>query len=135
MEAQASGQVDRWSGGQVGARWRIMITIRIRFRSKELFAQGKLLLGGALVFNKNKKNKKMYIFLTGFGSLFGHFVNKGTQGFIHCSFKVASLATLNKQMLSSLATHDDLSLANHKAQLHLVWVHMVDICTALINSW
>jgi hypothetical protein len=50
-------------------------------------------------------------------------------------FKVASLATLNKQMLSSLATYDALSLVNHKAQLHLVWVKMVDICTALINTW
>ena len=60
---------------------------------------------------------------------------KGTTGFIHCMFKVASLAMLNKQMLSSLATYDALSLVNHKAQLHLVWVNMVDICTALINSW
>ena len=60
---------------------------------------------------------------------------KTTPGFIHCSFKVASLAMLNKQMLSSLATYDALSLVNHKAQLHLVWFHMVDICTALINSW
>jgi hypothetical protein len=59
---------------------------------------------------------------------------KGTPGFIHCSVKVASLATLNKQMLSSLATYDALCLVNYKAQLHLVWVHMVDICTALINS-
>ena len=62
-------------------------------------------------------------------------IYKATPGFIHCSFKVASLATLNKQMISSLATFDALSLVNHKAQLHLVWVHMVDICTALINSW
>ena len=32
---------------------------------------------------------------------------KGTQGFIHCCwFKAASLATKNKQMLSTLATHD-----------------------------
>ena len=46
---------------------------------------------------------------------------KGTQGFIHCSFKVASLTTPNKQMLSSLATYDALSSVNHKAQLHLVW--------------
>ena len=60
---------------------------------------------------------------------------KGTPGFMHCLFKVASLATLNKQMLSSLATNDHWSLVNHKARLHLVWVHMVDICTALINSW
>ena len=59
---------------------------------------------------------------------------KGTQGFIHCSFKVASLAMLNKQMLSSLATYDALSLVNHKARLHLVWVHMAYICTALING-
>ena len=59
---------------------------------------------------------------------------KGTQGFIHCSFKVASLATLNKQMLSSLATYDPLSLVNYKARLHLVWVHMVYVCTTLING-
>ena len=62
-------------------------------------------------------------------------MGKGTPGSIHCQFKVASLATLNKQMLSSLATYDALSLVNHKAQLNLVWVHMVDICPALINSW
>jgi hypothetical protein len=59
---------------------------------------------------------------------------KGTQGFIHCSFKVASLTTLNKQMLSSLARYDALSLVNHKAWLHLVCVHMVYICRALING-
>ena len=34
-----------------------------------------------------------------------------------------ALATLNKQMLSSLATYDDLSLVIHKAKLHLVWLH------------
>ena len=60
---------------------------------------------------------------------------KGTPGFIHCFFKVASLAMLNKQMLSSLATYDALSLVNHKAWVHLVWVYMVDIGTALTNSW
>ena len=49
----------------MGARWRIMIALRIRFRSRELFAQGKLLLVGVLIFKKKKK-KKMYIFLTGF---------------------------------------------------------------------
>ena len=32
-------------------------------------------------------------------------IPKGTQGFIHCLFKAASLATLNKQILSSLATY------------------------------
>ena len=37
--------------------------------------------------------------------------------------------------LSYLATYDALSLVNHKAQLPLAWVHMVDICTVLINSW
>ena len=59
---------------------------------------------------------------------------KGTQGFILCLFKVASLATLNKHMLSSLATYDALSLENHKARFHLVWIHIVFICTALING-
>ena len=43
-------------------------------------------------------------------------LQKGTPGFIHGSFKVASLARLNKQMLSSLATCDALSLVNHKAR-------------------
>ena len=62
-------------------------------------------------------------------------ITKGTPGFIHCVFKVASLVTLNKQMLSSLATYDASSLVNHKGRLHLVWLHMVDICTALKNSW
>jgi hypothetical protein len=45
------------------------------------------------------------------------------------------LATLNRQMLSSLETCDAFSLVIHKAQLNVVWVHMVDICTALKNSW
>ena len=45
---------------------------------------------------------------------------KGTQGFPRCLFKAVSLATLNKQMFSSLATYDALSLplVHHKAQLH-----------------
>ena len=60
---------------------------------------------------------------------------KGTPGFIHCLFMAASLATLNKQMPSSFATYDALSLVNHKAKLHLVWLHIVDICSALVNSW
>ena len=62
-------------------------------------------------------------------------VAKGTLGFIHCLFKVASLATVNKQMPSSLAVYDALSLVYHKAWLYLFWVHLVDICTALKNSW
>ena len=60
---------------------------------------------------------------------------KGTQGFIHCSFKDDLLAMLNKQMLFSLATYDALSLVHHKARLYLAWVHIVDMCTALVNSW
>ena len=60
---------------------------------------------------------------------------KGTQGFICCSFKVAFSATLNKQIMSSLATYDALSLVNHRAHLHLIWLHIVDIFTALVNSW
>ena len=59
---------------------------------------------------------------------------KGTEGFISGSFKAAFLATLNKN-LSSLATYDDLSLVSHKAQLHLFWLHIVDVFTALANSW
>ena len=35
-------------------------------------------------------------------------VHKGTQGFIHYSFKDDLLAMLNKQMLPSLATYDAL---------------------------
>jgi hypothetical protein len=62
-------------------------------------------------------------------------IKKGTAGFNHCLFKVAFMATRNKQMLCSLATYDALSLVNHTAQLHLVWLHIVDICTALVNSW
>ena len=42
---------------------------------------------------------------------------------------------LNKQMLSSLATYDALSLVHHKARLYLAWVHIVDMCTALVNCW
>ena len=62
-------------------------------------------------------------------------VKKGTPGFIHCLFKAASLATLNKQMPSSFATYDALSLVNQKVKLHLVWLHIGDICLALVNSW
>ena len=61
--------------------------------------------------------------------------NKGTQGFIHCSFRDDLLAMLNEQILSSLATYDALSLVHHKARLYLAWVHIVDMCTALVNSW
>ena len=46
-------------------------------------------------------------------------IPKGTQGFVCLSFKATSLATLNKQMLSYLATYDALSLFNHTAELHL----------------
>ena len=42
---------------------------------------------------------------------------KETQGFIHCLFKVDSLAMLNKPMVSSLATYDALSLVITKAFL------------------
>ena len=52
----------------------------------------------------HKKGKKMLFPIT----------PKGTPHFIHCLFKVLSLATLNKQMLSSLATYNALSLVNHK---------------------
>ena len=62
-------------------------------------------------------------------------LDKGTQGFIHCSFKDDLLAMLNKQMLSYLATYDALSLVHHKARLYLTLVHIVDMCTALVNSW
>ena len=60
---------------------------------------------------------------------------KRTQGFVCCLFKAALLETLNNQMLSSLDTYDALSLVDHKAQLHLVWLHIVDIFSALVNSW
>ena len=58
---------------------------------------------------------------------------KGTQGFPRCLFKAVSLATLNKQMFSSLATHDALSFVHHKAQLHLVCSISVKIGATLIN--
>ena len=44
---------------------------------------------------------------------------KETQGFIHCSFKAASLAPLNKQILSALATHDAWSLVITKP--NFIW--------------
>ena len=53
----------------------------------------------------NKKNMQTSDFLCA----------KGTQGFIHCLFKAASLAMRNKQMLSSLATFEALSLVITKA--------------------
>ena len=61
-------------------------------------------------------------------------ISEGTQGFICCLFKAAFLAMLNKQMLSSIATYNALSLVHHKAQLCLVWLHIVDLFTALVNS-
>ena len=62
-------------------------------------------------------------------------LQKGTQGFICCLFKAVFSATFNKQMLSSLAKYDALSLVNHKDQLHLVWLRIVDTFTASVNSW
>ena len=62
------------------------------------------------------------------------FLTKGTQGFIHCSFKDDLLAMLNKQMLFSLATYDALSWGHHKVRLYLAWVHIVDMCTALVTA-
>ena len=50
-------------------------------------------------------------------------LTKGTQGFIHCSFKAASLATVNKQMLSCFSNTWCFVIGYHKAQLHLVWLH------------
>ena len=64
---------------------------------------------------------------------------KGTQGFIHYSFKVASLAMIgletNKQMVSSLATYETLSLVITKPRF--IWFESasVDISTLLENSW
>ena len=61
-------------------------------------------------------------------------VADGTQGFINCLFKAASLATLNKRMLSALATHDALSLVITK--LNFIWFGSttVDKCATLENS-
>ena len=51
------------------------------------------------------------------------FSSEGTQCFIHCLFKVASLATINKQMMSSLATYEALSLVITKpSYIYLVWL-------------
>ena len=60
---------------------------------------------------------------------------KGTQGFIRCLFNAASSATLNKQMLSSLATYDALSLVITNPSFIWFGSRSVDICTALVNSW
>ena len=60
---------------------------------------------------------------------------KGTQGFIHCLFKAASLATINKQMLSSLATYEALSLVITKPSFIWFGSASVDISTLLENSW
>ena len=46
-----------------------------------------------------------------------------------------SVATLNKQMVPSLATYDALSLGNHKAQPNFVWLYIVDIFAAMVNIW
>ena len=62
------------------------------------------------------------------------FKKKGTQSFIHCSFKAASLATLNKKMLSALATHDALSLVITKPNFIWFGSTTVDICATLENS-
>ena len=59
-----------------------------------------------------------------------NYLIKKDKGFIHCAFKAACLATLNKQMLSSLATYDALSLVITKPSF--IWF---DICTALVNRW
>ena len=48
---------------------------------------------------------------------------KGTQGFPCCLFKAVYLGMPNKQIFSSLATYDALTLVHHKAQLHLVWLY------------
>ena len=53
---------------------------------------------------------------------------KGTQGFICCSFKAVSLATLNKQMLSPFATYDALSLVITKPSFIWFGSKSVDIC-------
>ena len=59
---------------------------------------------------------------------------KGTQGFIHCLFKAASLATINKQMLSSLATYEALSLVITKPSFIWFGSEIVHISTLLENS-
>ena len=61
-----------------------MIAFRIRFRSKELFAQGKLFLG-AVWFSKKKKKKNVHIVNRVLEVFFGHFVHKvGNFWFILC---------------------------------------------------
>ena len=60
--------------------------------------------------------------------------HKGTQGFIHCLFKAASLATLNKRMLPAFATHDALSLVITKPNFIWFGSTTVDICATLENS-
>ena len=53
---------------------------------------------------------------------------KGTQGIICCSCNAASLATLKKQMLSSLAIYDGLSLVITKPSSVWLGSTRVDIC-------
>ena len=60
---------------------------------------------------------------------------KGIQGFICCSFKAVSLATLNKQMLSPFAAYDALSLVITKHSFIWFGSTSVDKCTALVNRW
>ena len=60
---------------------------------------------------------------------------KGTQGFICCSFKAVSLATLKKQMLSPFATCDALSLIITKHSFIWFGSTSVNKCTTLVNRW
>jgi hypothetical protein len=94
-------------------------------------------------FVKAKKYQKPLKMLDAFAGLGGLMtprvsrtlvLTKG-QGFICCLVKAALSATLSKQLLSHLATYDPLSLVNHKAQPNSVWIYIVDIFTALIDSW
>ena len=69
--------------------------------------------------------------MSSLGLLEAEIVPKGTQGFIHCSFKAVSLATLNKLMLFPFARYDAFSLVITK--LSFIWFGStsVDIGTSL----
>ena len=64
----------------------------------------------------------------------GQFSEKGQKGCIYCLFKVTSLATLNKQILSSLSTYDAFSLVITKPSFIWFGSTSVDICRALVHG-
>ena len=60
-------------------------------------------------------------------------MEKGTQDFIHCCFKAAIIAALNKPMLSSLTTYHALSLVITKPSFIWLGSTSIDIRAAFVN--